>query len=801
MSCFTIYYQDKEKRVRPIGSREEYLKLRGSACQRTLTTRARKGNLNAKKKLLQMNYSCLPQDGRLKGCRLPSGSVGMDVDFDPSLPDYRQRMEEVPRKVLEMKEQLGLLLLERSVSKGYHIVFRRHTELSQEGNLRWAQELLGVRYDEGAKDLTRVFFTTTDSEEDLLYLDDALFDNEPPPPPSGASVPPSPVPVPPPPASGAVPVPAPVPAPTPVPQALQTAAPAGEHPLSYLDLPYGKIIDKWWEMYYGGRTPVQSNRNTLTYELAVNLRHICGFNAQMLDRVIPCYDGFPQEEKLACIRSALETKQTQMPKRLREVIDALRADAGQEGNERQALEEVVVADDLYYNRRLSVKARPMGIRESIDAVGPSMVMTVLTAICPAIGALATGVEVLVHDRPTRLNLLAYICGEAASGKGSIDPVVDAWMAPVSFLDAASLEKEAAYRAQARKAKNAKVQPDEPETPVRYLTLNNTLANLSDRLGKTEGKHAFSFTCEADLVAQKWKSTICDYSVMLRQAFDGSSYHREAKSVEAVNVHIPHLFWNVTMCGTEDALYRVLSNTTDGLLSRFAIAHTPDNTYTPLDIHPHRLKEDQALRIGCMARLLMLMKGRLELPLLEERSRQWVEQVRRDALERDDRVKARCRMRDHVIAYRMTVCLMLCAAAEAMVQEYGEEGATQRLTEDPAAFVDWTVRAQTPEMLEAYDLIADSVIDNDLYFFRERMEQAGMAEGRSYSQRERRGKNDSIFASLPTVFGLEEAVQAARMEKGAVTANAVRLMLSHWLKQGLIVRKEGGWAKLKTLTVN
>ena len=32
MSCFTIYYQDKEKRVRPIGSREEYLKLRGSAC-------------------------------------------------------------------------------------------------------------------------------------------------------------------------------------------------------------------------------------------------------------------------------------------------------------------------------------------------------------------------------------------------------------------------------------------------------------------------------------------------------------------------------------------------------------------------------------------------------------------------------------------------------------------------------------------------------------------------------------------------------------------------------------------------
>ena len=50
----------------------------------------------------------------------------------------------------------------------------------------------------------------------------------------------------------------------------------------------------------------------------------------------------------------------------------------------------------------------------------------------------------------------------------------------------------------------------------------------------------------------------------------------------MNVHIEHLLWNVTMCGTPDALYRVVNNYTDGFQSRIAIARTPDNTFSPLE---------------------------------------------------------------------------------------------------------------------------------------------------------------------------------------------------------------------------
>ena len=64
------------------------------------------------------------------------------------------------------------------------------------------------------------------------------------------------------------------------------------------------------------------------------------------------------------------------------------------------------------------------------------------------------------------------------------------------------------------------------------------------------------------------------------------YSREARSIDAVNVHIEHLRWNVVMVGTPDALYRVLNNNyTDGFQSRIAVATTPDNTFSPLEDKP------------------------------------------------------------------------------------------------------------------------------------------------------------------------------------------------------------------------
>ena len=782
MSVHVIYYQNGAKIMRPVADEKEYRQLRDS-----------ERNKHADKHhMVQMNYSCLPnENGALKGSTRISKSVGMDIDFDPKAADYEEKMASVPNLVMSKKEELGLLMMERSAGKGYHIAFRRKAGMSQEENLRWASQLLGVEYDKGAKDITRVFFTPPC--EKLLFVDKELFDNS-----EMVNTEVAPV----------------KEKNTEAEKAKNTdsanpsdwlslrspnsvSSPFTLHSsLSYLGIPYEEIIRKWWAMYNDGCEPVKNNRNTLTFELAVNLRHICGFDRQLLDNIIPCYDGFPQSEKLACIDSALGEKRTQMPKRLKDVLLAIRQERLMDSDGNQAetdgLDEALAKDDLFYFN--SLPKMPMGVKDSVDAVGPHLALPVITAICPAIGMLATGVKVDVPGKMNSLNLISYISGDFASGKGSIDPVIDAWTSEVKQMDKMYQQQEDEWRARKRAAKNKKEQPEEPKLPVRCLTLNNTVANLAERLANTEGKHAFSFTPEADTVAQKWRSAMSDFSVMLRQAYDGTSYEREARSAEAVNVHIDRLLWNVVMCGTPDALYRVVTNYTDGFQSRIALARTPDNTFTPLTENLHVLTEKQRDRIGQIAHLLPLMQGEVVLPKLEAKGREWLEQVRLETMKNDDKVKARQRFRICPTTMRMMTCLILCRVASQLIDKHGLSGAEKLLKTQPNLWKEMIVKLQQPSFLSAFDVLADYQIDNAMYFFRDRIEAAFTSKdycGQIISERTKRGKNDSIFSRLDNTFSFEQALQHSIAVKGANTSrNSVHQMLKNWRRQGLIEAVQG-----------
>lgn len=777
MSIHVIYYEGGAKKMRPILTEEEYRQLRDSEHNKKAD----------KKHMVQMNYSCLPnEDGKLRGSKRISKSVGMDIDFCPDDADYEKKMADVPELILSKKKDLGLLMLERSANKGYHIAFRRKPNLSQEDNLKWAAKLLGVEYDKGAKDITRVFYTPPTDR--LLYFDKELLDN------SECKI-----------------------------QiqeseiskvdscntqkeqkaedeaAEKKSKKSNNCTLEYCGIPYADIIRKWWQMYNDGHEPVRSNRNTLTFELAVNLRHICGFDRQQLDQVIPCYDNFPETEKLACIDSALGEKRTQMPKRLKDVLAVLKTEkmnleeqSGEESmdidssfDENNGLEE-----QSYYK---ALPSLPQGICDSINAVGPALAMPTLIAICPVIGMLATGVKLDIHGKKNTLNLISYIAGDFASGKGSIDPLIDAWTSEIKDMDKVYLEKEEDWRAKKRAAQNKKEQPEEVKYPVRCLTLNNTVANLANRLANTGGKHAFSFTPEADTVAQKWRTAMNDFSVMLRQSYDGTSYEREAKSADAVNVHIDRLLWNVVMCGTPDALYRVVNNYTDGFQSRVAIGRTPDNTFTPLTENLHVLTDVQRDQIFQIAHLLPLMEGEVVLTKLEKKGREWLEEIRIETMKNDDKTKARQRFRICPTTMRMMTCIMLCKVAEQLIKAHGLAGAEKRLKENPGLWKKMIVKTQTPSMLSAFDSLANYQMENALYFFRERIEAA--FSSREYAgktvgmDRTRRGKNDTIYESLDVNFTVEQAMQQSIVVKGAgVTNMAVQQMLKNWRRQGLIVPK-------------
>ena len=789
MSVYIVYKQNGVKMMRPVLTREEYVKLRNSGFQRENVARIRQGDEALKASLVQMNYSCLPNaDGTLKGSRTQSTTVGMDIDFkapqglsaDEQPQWLAQQMAGVPSLVMGKREQLGLLMLERSATKGYHLVFRRRPELSQEDNLRWASQLLGVAYDNKAKDITRVFFTTTGDEGDLLFLDDEIFKTAEP---AGNSEKAE---------DAAKPEKAAKPDKTA--QAAQ-AATARQYPSDYHGIPFADIIRKYWEMNNRGFEPTKGDRDTLTYQLACDLRHICGRSFEWLDQVIPCYDGFPLEEKRAKIKSALASELNGFPMRLRNVLNALQMEDGR--CKMEDVDEPSDADDEQFsivNSQFSIKRMPQGIRDSIEAVGPQLAMPVVTAVCPCIGMLATGVKMDVHGQQKGLNLIAYIAGDFASGKGSIDPVVGAWMSEVEALDEMYLTQEKEWRDRKVAAKNKKDQPEEPRLPVRFVTLNNTVAKLAERLANTDGKHAFSFTPEADTVAQKWRSAMSDFSVMLRQSYDGSKFDREAKSVDAVSVHIKHLLWNVTMCGTPDALYRVVNNYTDGFQSRIAVARTPDNTFAPLDDKPPVMTDRQRQRIQQIAHLLPLLQGDVVLPKLEAKGRQWLERIRLESMKNDDRTRARQRIRICVTAQRMTCCLMLCKVCETLIQKHGMSGAETMLKQSPNLWKEMLLKTQTPTMLDAYDVIADSLLENALYFFRDRIENA--FKSRNYAgqsgERQKRGRNDTIYERLDVQFTYEQAMQHTVAVKGAeVTTNTVRQMLKNWRKQGLVVLEQNG----------
>ena len=835
MSCYLIRVENGHKVARSITSQEEYKLIRGSYEQKANLRLAREGNDGAKRRLVQFNYSGHYPQGVVKGMKLPSRAFGFDLDD-------KQDFEKAAKLMLQEPEKYGLLMLERSARQGGHAVCKREMGKTILENQVRIAKMLECEMDTSAHDINRVYFTTSADAEDLLYLSPELFKDsyeeaavaaegkvleerekygqEELPPgahkankhykpwlekveektlnsqknlenqenPSKVHVSQNPL-------NSSQNQAQPASASS---SSASTPTSSSQSSNDYLGIPYSEIISKWWQMYNDGHEPVRSNRNTLTFELAVNLRHICGFDRSLMAQIIPCYDGFPEQEKMACINSALNEKITQMPKRLKDVLAAIRQErmklgAGKGGSSEgsdalvNALDEANAQDDLFYYNALP--RMPLGVRDSLEAVGPALAMPVITAICPAIGMLATGVKVSVHGKMNSLNLISYIAGDFASGKGSIDPVIDAWTSEIKDMDKMYQQKEDEWRAKKRAAKNKKEQPEEPKLPVRCLTLNNTVANLAERLANTEGKHAFSFTPEADTVAQKWKSAMSDFSVMLRQAYDGTSYEREARSAEAVNVHIDRLLWNVVMCGTPDALYRVVNNYTDGFQSRITVARTPDNTFTPLTDNLYVLTDRQRDRIIQVAHLLPLMEGEVELPKLEAKGREWLEQIRLETMKNDDKVKARQRFRICPTTMRMMTCIMLCKVAETLIQKHGFQGAEKLLKQNPGLWKDLIIKMQTPTMLAVFNVLADYQLDNALYFFRSRIEDAFSSRdycGQSVYDRSRRGRNDSIFERLDVTFSFDQAQQQSISVKGAsATHESVKQMLKNWKQQGLI----------------
>ena len=745
-----IYYQDGAKMMRPVLTREEYLGCRNTEKQRRILKAVREGNSSLKNKLVEMNYSCLAnEDGSLKGSSTASMSVGMDIDF--KAPDnlsaeeqkawMAKQMESVPELVLGKKDELGLLMLERSATKGYHLVFRRREDLSQEDNLKWASELLGVKFDDNAKDITRVFFTTTADE--LLYLDDEIFEikgvkrecegSE-----SGVK--------------GEVPQTSSI-----IPQ------PSFDPEAKYNNILFRDIIQKYWELFNDEKVPVDGDRNVLTFELAVTIRSICGYSLEKMMQVIPNYwtkpDGTCSQDDLAeyrkTIENALKEPRKGMPYRLKQVLKALKDAAGMKACGGTMTTPPPMPKKLPPLVKLLTKNVPWFYKPAVA-----------NAVFPALGVHLHGVKFRYWDNveheATFMNILI---GRQSIGKGTIKKPIEYIMEDIKQRDQPNRQREAEWKQKNPGAKQKK-DPRPTDICIQMLIDNLTDAVFNQRIIDAHNNgQRFIYTIVDEIEGLKKvtsKGTVDEVGLLIRKAFDNSDAGQERYGADSVSGIAP-LRWNFNASTTppnaKKFLYKMVN---DGTLSRLDIStiirdDDDDDTAPILGIYDHTFAAELKPYID----RLDAANGLIECAQAKKLSLE-IKQENKDASRLYDSEAYR------VLSYRANVIAWLKGMVLYVAHGY-------KWSKEIADFVRWT---------EQYNLWCK------MLYFGQQLEK----ELREEVEIQRQSGPQNLLELLPDEF-TKEQYQQMRQSQGR--RGDGESTLRSWQKRGYIVYDEACGHYLKT----
>ena len=592
MSAHLITYKGGAKVMRPILTREEYLSLRGTEKQKAILKAVREGDERMKNRLVQFNYSLTtPQqpltrptdtlspggegevtnavDGGfpLKGAKCVGNSVGMDIDHVAI-----EEMLPMKEHILAKKDELGLLMLEKSArGLGYHLVFKRKPELSQEENLRWASELLGVAFDDKAKDITRVFFTTSDSEDDLLFLNDSIFDTTPAKMPEEESVA--------------------------VLQCCSSKTTLYNPDARYNGMLFKDIIAKYWELYNEGKCPSEGDRNVLTFELAVTIRSICGYSLEKLLAVVPNYwakaDGTCSQDDSAewhkTIENALKEPRRGMPYRLKQVLNALK------------MQTVVQAcgGTLTTPPPMPKKLPPL-IRLLTKNVPWFYKPAVASAVFPGLGAHLHGVKFRYWDNVEHeATFMNVLIGRQSIGKGTIKKPIEYIMEDIRQRDIPNRQREQEWKQRNPGAKQKK-DPRPTDICIQMLIDNLTDAVFNQRIVDANNNgQRFIYTIVDEIEGLRRvtsRGTADEVGLLIRKAFDNSDAGQERVGADSVSGIAP-LRWNFNASTTPPNARKFFAKmVNDGTVGRLDIStiirsDDDDDTAPVLGIYDHTFAQE------------------------------------------------------------------------------------------------------------------------------------------------------------------------------------------------------------------
>ena len=772
MSVHVIYYKDGAKMMRPVLSRPEYLALRNSGDQVQTVAAIREGDASLKHKLVQMNYSCLPnEDGSLKGSKTMSTTVGMDIDWTPSpLPlvgeeqtaaSKEEWLKKVPELVMGKKEELGLLMLECSATKGYHLVFRRRPELSQEENLKWASELLGVAYDKGAKDITRVFFTTTAAEEDLIFLDDEIFR----PTPADPSEDPG----------------RPTPDPSREGRGEAGAEGAAEKSRGQESLPSRGDLEGS-EGSSGSESVAAEGRCLAAFDLCAeqaglnpkamdvwgehnwhtNLMAVLSVGvAKLMSRrqlVAVVAERVPNYAQTEDCRKLIDyfyekydADKGFMNASLREINAKAQKEPAQEASQPQPQQAAASTEAALPTLPKRLPKLLSLLTRNVEAIyKPCVSMSVFAPLqTHLVGVQWRYVDRVLHEPGDMCLLMAPM----ASGKSCITKPIEFILSDIVARDSLSRQREQAWRDLLNTKGANKEKPKRPEgLCVQVLVPDMTNAAFVQRL-QDAGEHpVYTQMNELDLLTQlRTNGKSGTPTQILRLAFDHDIYGQERVGSQSVNARV-RVRWNLNMSTTIQKGQSFFRNAiADGTLSRLSLCtiQRPLGHGMPLF---GNYDAAYAEELKPYIDRLNSASGLIECPQAERLIRRMVAEVQQEALERGEN-PSELSNRALVIAYKRAMTL------------YVAEGAWSK---DIEAFVRWSY---------AYDMAVKQL------FFGELIER----EMRGETIKAPRGRK-GLLRSLANVFTLEQL----RLKCAEQNLNtAPEQLINVWVNRKCVMRRDDG----------
>ena len=655
--------------AQPINSKEEYFNLRNSQQNRLNLALARKGDEVAKKQLLQIGYNDLMPDGKVAGCRHPSSMFAYDIDCE-SLDESNR----IAQKLLEMKSEIGLLEMSRSARYGLHLVLRRQKGKTILENQVRVSILTQTEMDNGTHDLSRVMFTTTADEDELLYLDDAIFnetmtieeseqeyqvlkERE---------------------KQGLEELPAGAKKANkhyrPWEDNADTTSatlPAMEVTINDVpakpDMRYLQVFDLFMEEAGLTEKALQTEgvrHNSLLSILSVGSYKLIP-KAQMIAIVSHRMPEFSKEQDCQKLISDFyknNDPNTALTKRQREILSEV---FGESNDEATSETGEATATSNQHRRKLIVKLLPSGLREPVLAAPKEMQMNVLCAIMPIAAAYADQVEVMYADEKKQyLGLMSIIVAQQAGGKSGCKEAVECWMKMLKDESDAYRRQEDEIK-QHNKCRKANERAQEmPQLPIRKLPITVSNSTLLKRFKGAPGHCLYSFCEELDTLlktnsAGNWSAKYDIY----RYSFDRAEWGQDYNSDQAESGDV-QVIYNWTIFGTYGSFNKCFQrdNAENGLGGRVLISELPDTRFAKMPKY-RPLSDEEQEAIQQAARRLSELKGYVDTPRLRKAIGKWVEEKRILALKNNDEVMDNFRRRAAVIAFRCAVVFYLLSGEE------------------------------------------------------------------------------------------------------------------------------------------